>query len=211
MTEVTDAARDQSLLRIVADDDCTVAELSTLQGCWTEALYLKLTSQCNRLIEFTDGRLEVLPMPTTQHQAILRFLFLAFHAFVGRRGGDVFFAPLRLRIREGKFREPDLLMLLEADDPRRQNEFWLGADLVVEVVSSSDPRRDTVEKRFDYAEAMIPEYWIVNPHDETVTVLTLVGGQYEAHGVFRPGERAAGLCLPDFSVPVRDMFTVAES
>ena len=211
MTEVTDAARDQSLLRIVADDDCTVAELSTLQGCWTEALYLKLTSQCNRLIEFTDGRLEVLPMPTTQHQAILRFLFLAFHAFVGRRGGDVFFAPLRLRIREGKFREPDLLMLLEADDPRRQNEFWLGADLVVEVVSSSDPRRDTVEKRFDYAEAMIPEYWIVNPHDETVTVLTLVGGQYEAHGVFRPGERAAGVCLPDFSIPVRDMFTVAES
>ena len=211
MTEVTDAARDQSLLRIVADDDCTVAELSTLQGCWTEALYLKLTSQCNRLIEFTDGRLEVLPMPTTQHQAILRFLFLAFHAFVGRRGGDVFFAPLRLRIREGKFREPDLLMLLEADDPRRQNEFWLGADLVVEVVSSSDPRRDTVEKRFDYAEAMIPEYWIVNPHDETVTVLTLVGGQYEAHGFFRPGERAAGVCLPDFSVPVRDMFTVAES
>ena len=211
MTEVTDAARDQSLLRIVADDDCTVAELSTLQGCWTEALYLKLTSQCNRLIEFTDGRLEVLPMPTTQHQAILRFLFLAFHAFVGRRGGDVFFAPLRLRIREGKFREPDLLMLLEADDPRRQDEFWLGADLVVEVVSSSDPRRDTVEKRFDYAEAMIPEYWIVNPHDETVTVLTLVGGQYEAHGVFRPGERAAGVCLPDFSIPVRDMFTVAES
>ena len=211
MTEVTDAARDQSLLRIVADDNCTVAELSTLQGCWTEALYLKLTSQCNRLIEFTDGRLEVLPMPTTQHQAILRFLFLAFHAFVGRRGGDVFFAPLRLRIREGKFREPDLLMLLEADDPRRQNEFWLGADLVVEVVSSSDPRRDTVEKRFDYAEAMIPEYWIVNPHDETVTVLTLVGGQYEAHGVFRPGERAAGVCLPDFSIPVRDMFTVADS
>ena len=211
MTEVTDAARDQSLLRIVADDNCTVAELSTLQGCWTEALYLKLTSQCNRLIEFTDGRLEVLPMPTTQHQAVLRFLFLAFHAFVGRRGGDVFFAPLRLRIREGKFREPDLLMLLEADDPRRQNEFWLGADLVVEVVSASDPRRDTVEKRFDYAEAMIPEYWIVNPHDETVTVLTLVGGQYEAHGVFRPGERAAGMCLPGFSIPVRDMFTVAES
>ena len=211
MTEVTDAARDHSLLRIVAADNCTVAELSTLQGCWTEALYLKLTSQCNRLIEFTDGRLEVLPMPTTQHQAVLRFLFLAFHAFVGRRGGDVFFAPLRLRIREGKFREPDLLMLLEADAPRRQNEFWLGADLVVEVVGASDPRRDTVEKRFDYAEAMIPEYWIVNPHDETVTVLTLVGGQYEAHGVFRPGERAAGVCLPGFSIPVRDMFTVAQS
>ena len=152
-------------------------------------------------------------MPTTQHQAILRFLFLAFHAFVGRRGGDVFFAPLRLRVREGKFREPDLLVLLDANDPRRQNDFWLGADLVVEVVSPSDPRRDIVEKRFDYAEAKIREYWIVDPQDETVTVLTLADGvtgadgQYEEHGIFRPGENAVCVCLPDFSIAVRDLFT----
>ena len=139
------AARDQLPWRIVADDESTVAELSSLQGCWTEALYLKLTERCNRLIEFTDGHLELLPMPTTQHQAVLKFLFLAFHAFVGPRGGAVFFAPLRLRIRPGKFREPDLLVLLKADDPRRQDAFWLGADLVVEVVSQGDARRDTVD------------------------------------------------------------------
>ena len=96
------AAGDQLPWRIVADDESTVAELSSLQGCWTEALYLKLTARCNRLIEFTDGHLDVLPMPTTRHQAILKFLFLAFHEFVGARGGAVFFAPLRLRIRAGR-------------------------------------------------------------------------------------------------------------
>ena len=194
-----------SRLRIVAEDDCTVADLSTLQGCWTEALYLRLTEHCNRLIEFTDGRLEILPMPTTQHQAVLRFLFLAFHAFVAGRGGDVFFAPLRLRIREGKFREPDLLVLLKADDPRRRNDFWLGADLVVEVVSAGGEHRDTVEKRSDYAEAGIPEYWIVNPRDETITVLTLAGGKYDEYGVFHAGDNAAGSCLPDFSIAVTDV------
>ena len=194
-----------SRLRIVAEDDCTVAELSTLQGCWTEALYLRLTEHCNRLIEFTDGRLEVLPMPTTQHQAVLRFLFLAFHAFVAGRGGDVFFAPLRLRIRAGKFREPDLLVLLKADDPRRRNDFWLGADLVVEVVSPGGEHRDTVEKRRDYAEAGIPEYWIVNPQDETVTVLTLACGEYCEHGVFHAGDSAAGSCLPDLSIAVTNV------
>jgi hypothetical protein len=35
----------------------------------------------------------------------------------------------------GKFREPDLLLLLSAADKRRQNRFWLGADLALEVVS----------------------------------------------------------------------------
>ena len=193
-------------LRVVAEDECTIAELSALQGCWTEALYLRLTNHCSRLIEFTDGRLEVLPMPTTQHQAILRCLFLAFHGLVARRGGDVFFAPLRLRIREGKFREPDLLVLLKADDPRRQNDFWLGADLVVEVVSPGGEHRDTVEKRLDYAQAAIPEYWIVDPRDETVTVLALADGKYEEHGVLRPGDMAVSVCLPDFSIAVRDVF-----
>ena len=200
-----DAARDQLPWRIVAGDESTVAELSSLQGCWTDALYLKLTDRCNRLVEFTDGHLDVLPMPTTQHQAVLKCIFLAFHAFVGARGGAVFFAPLRLRIRPGKFREPDLLVLVKADDPRRQDEFWLGADLVVEVVSPGDARRDTVDKRLDYAEAAIPEYWIVDPHEETVTVLTLAEGEYEEHGVFHPGDSASCLCLPDFSVAVRDI------
>ena len=67
-----------------------------------------LTDHRSRLVEFTDGFLEVLPMPTDKHQSVLEFLFLAFLDFVEPRGGKVHFAPLRLRIRPGKFREPDL-------------------------------------------------------------------------------------------------------
>ena len=69
---------------------------------------------------------------------------------------------------------------------RNQDRFWLGADVVVEVVSPDDPGRDLVVKRADYAEAAIPEYWIVDPRVETVTVLTLAGGAYVEHGVFSP-------------------------
>ena len=50
MFELMGAARNRLPWRIVADDETTVAELSSLQGCWTEALYLKLTDRCNRLI-----------------------------------------------------------------------------------------------------------------------------------------------------------------
>ena len=68
---------------------------------------------------------------------------------------------------------------------RRQNRYWLGADMVVEIVSPDDPERDTITKRADYAEACILEYWIANPKDETITVLTLAGEAYVEHGVFR--------------------------
>ena len=81
-------------LRVVTADDCTLADLTALQGYWTQAQYLKLTNDGNRLIEFTDGRIEFLPMPTQRHQAILRFLFRALDSLVRDRGGEVFFAPL---------------------------------------------------------------------------------------------------------------------
>lgn len=102
----------------------------------------------------------------------------------------------------GKYRAPDLLLLLDANDPRRQDEFWLGADLVIEIVSVDKPKRDTEEKPRDYAEAHIPEYWIVNPLDETVTVLTLAGDSYAERGVFRRGEQAKSVLLQGFTVEV---------
>ena len=176
------------------------------QGGWSEEQYLTLTDHRNRLIEFTDGYLEILPMPTDEHQSILEFLYLAFHQSVQPKGGKVHFAPLRLRIRPGKFREPDLLLLLSATDSRRQDRFWLGADLALEVVSADKPERDLVDKRTDYAEAHVPEYWIVNPLTETITVLRLRGNAYEEAGSFRRGQSVTSVLLPEFSVLVADVF-----
>ncbi len=161
-----------------------------------------MTEHTNRLVEFTDGVLEELPMPTDRHQAILEFLFLAFFHFTQPRGGKVRFAPLRLRIRPGKFREPDRLPLLVAGDPRRQNRFWTGADLALEVVNPEKPERDLGQKRADYAEAGVPEYWIVNPQTETITVLRLDGNAYVEAGQYRRGAAAASVLLAGLVVDV---------
>ncbi len=182
-----------------------LVELLPPQGQWSEDEYLVLTDHRNRLVEFTDGYLEVLPMPTDKHQSVLKFLFLAFYSFVEPRG-TVQFAPLRLQIRSGKFREPDLLILISASDPRRQNRFWLGADLALEVVSEEKPERDLVEKRGDYAEGRVPEYWIVNPQTETITVLVLRGDAYEEAAIYRREDSAASLLLSGFSVAVAAVF-----
>ena len=206
---MTAASPQPAGLRVIAPDGCTVADSAALQGFWTQAQYLELTNWSNRLLESTDGCIEVLPPPTEHHQAISRFLFLALYSFVRGIGGEVFYAPLRLRIRDGKFREPDLLLVTDADDPRCRNDYWLGADLVVEVVSPDNPDRDLIDKRDDYAEAGIPEYWIANPVAGTLTVLVLSDGEYREHGVFRPGDQADSPSLPGFSMDVKEMFDAA--
>jgi Uma2 family endonuclease len=183
-----------------------LADVLPRQGSWSDEQYLVFTDHTNRLVEFTDGRLEPLPMPTDRHQAILGFLFKLFDRFIEPRGGKVRFSGLRLKIRDGKFREPDLLLLLAANDPRRENRFWHGADLALEVVSADKPHRDLVEKRGDYAEGNVPEYWIVNPEDETVTVLRLDRGNYIETGRYHRGQTAVSPLLPGFSVDASAVF-----
>ena len=202
-------ATPQPVLRADPLNDGATTDLRPLQGTWTPAQYLRLTANVPRLMEFTDGQLEVLPIPTDLHQAISLSLACALHPLLRERGGIVLCAPLRLRIREGKFREPDLLALFDAKDPRRQDDYWRGADLVMEVVSPDDPQRDTHDKRRDYAEAGIPEYWIVNPLDETITVLSLTGTAYAKERVHRRGERAESPLLRGFSVDVAETFDCA--
>jgi len=180
-----------------------VLNLDPLQGLWTTEQYLRITDYSRRLLEFTDGRLEVLPRPTDRHQVVLEYLLAVLRAYIQPRGGKVLFAPLRLQLRAGRFREPDLLLLRDAQDPRRQNAYWLGADLVLEVVSPDDPARDTQVKVVDYAAAGIPEYWIVHPEEATITVLRLNGDHYTEHGVFRRGDTATSVLLTGFAVAVK--------
>ena len=194
-----------------ADLNAFVCDSLPPQGCWGDEHYLWLTDRTRRLVEFADGYVELLPMPTVAHQAILSLLNDLLNAHLKARGGFVLFAGLRLRIREGKFREPDLAALCRRSDPRNEPRYWLGADLVAEVVSPDDPARDLVAKRGDYAEAGIPEYWIVDPRVETVTVLRLAGGTYVEHGIFVRGETATSALLDGFTVDVTALFDYAQA
>lgn len=161
------------------------------QGEWSEAEYLGFHREGAHL-ELRDGFIEVLPMATDRHQAMLKVLLYLIDGYAVREGGRARPAGLRVRLRPGLFREPDVVFLSKARLHLRGAEFWSGADLVVEVVSgtSSDRARDLVQKRREYAEAGVPEYWIVDPDAETLTVLRLDAGSYAAHGVYGRGETA---------------------
>lgn len=194
-------------LKLVRATDGLEIDLLPLQGLWTEAQYLALSDHTRHLLEFVDGTIEVLPMPTDKHQVILLFLYDLLRTLLQPLGGKVLVAPLRIQIRPGKQREPAILLVRDARDPRRQNRYWLGADMVVEIVSPDDPERDTKVKRADYAEAGIAEYWIVDPEAATITVLTLDGDTYRVHGLFKPGEVASSVLLQGFAVNVGAVLT----
>lgn len=190
-----------------AEIEAFILDVLPPQGRWSEEAFLWLTDHSNALVEFDNGHIEVLPMPTDDHQSILKRLLFLFVAFFEPLGGIVQFAPLRLRIPGGKYREPDLLVLLKADDPRRANRFWLGADLVVEVISPDNPDRDRIDKRYDYAETGVSEYWIVDTTVKTITVLRLEKDAYIEHGVFGAGTQATSALLTGFQVSVDAILT----
>jgi Uma2 family endonuclease len=161
----------------------------------------------NYLVEFSEGFVEVLPMPTRLHQRIVRYLAFLLQEFVtARELGEVFFAPLPVRLWAGKFREPDFVYLRpERGEYAGQPD---GADLIVEVLSEGEEnrRRDLETKRQEYAKVRIPEYWIVDPESRQVTVLVLAEAGYREHGIFSLGDTATSVILSGLAVSVADLF-----
>lgn len=183
-----------------------VAERFPRQGDWTEADYLGLPEGFPR-VELSNGYLEVLPMPSDRHQAALTAMLLVLVDHARRHGGKVRPAGIRLRLGDGRFREPDVVFLSKDRSELRGEQYWSGADVVVEVVSggADDRTRDYVVKRREYAAAGIAEYWIIDPQEDRITVLRLEGEGYVEHGVFGRGEVATSAALPDVSVKVEDI------
>jgi Uma2 family endonuclease len=147
-------------------------------------------------------------MPTLVHQLIVRFLFQALDAYVRERGlGEVLFAPLPVKLWPGKIREPDLIFIRRGR-LKRIPRYPSGADLAVEVVSDDpDSRdRDLKKKRKEYAKAGIAEYWIVDPKERRILVLTISGSRYRVHGKFELGTTATSVLLPKFAVSVDEVF-----
>lgn len=188
-----------------------IAHLFPLQGAWSEADYLAL--ETNHFVEFSDGNIEVLPMPSERHQDIVIYLFSLLRAFVTKeRLGKVLIPPFRIRLRAEKYREPDVMFMLRENSHKRTDQYWHGADLVMEVVSPDDPKRDTEVKLKEYAQAGIAEYWLINPLTEEITVYTLEqdADAYRVHNEVTAEGVAHSALLERFAVDAAEVFAAGE-
>lgn len=164
------------------------------------------------LVEYVDGCLTVLPMPNALHQAVafvLANLLIAYSKpdFAARTK----LAPFRVRITEREFREPDVCFMRGIHADRRTNQFWIGADLVAEVISENNRDHDFQTKRKEYARAGIPEYWIVEPEENRINIFVLINGEYAVHGEFGLETVAPSATLDGFAVDVTQLFKDAEA
>lgn len=182
-----------------------IARLFPPQGAWEGDDYLQVSQRTNQVVELVRGRLEIPYMPTLRHQRVLQALFLALRSFISARQlGELVVAPYPFRLADNHYREPDLLFVSASKASRMTDKYTDVADLVIEVVSN-DRRRDLVDKRSDYAAAGVPEYWIVDPDEQRITVLKLTGNTYTEHASLTRGEHVTSVLFPDLELKVGEV------
>ncbi|MCL2466906.1 MAG: Uma2 family endonuclease [Micrococcales bacterium] len=130
-------------------------------------------------VECVEGVLVVSPRPSLLHQQVM--LELARVLAASLPGHLVALPEIDVLVDEEPLtmRSPDIAVIERAAaqrDIRRAS----AADvvLVVEILSDGSRRTDRVTKLSEYAEAQIPEYWLVDPDAGRLLVHTLSAGQY---------------------------------
>jgi Uma2 family endonuclease len=147
--------------------------------------YLDFKEPSDLKYELFNGNLIPMPPASGLHALILLFLFKALSAEIQRLQLDWVVLPGNVGVRTGitKSRIPDLMVITET---QRQFLRTLSSAileeppvLAVEIVSPNNPDDDYRYKRSEYAALEIPEYWIIDPQELKVSVLTLVSGFYD--------------------------------
>jgi Uma2 family endonuclease len=145
--------------------------------------YLYYDDQTDNRYELIDGELALMPPPILLHILIADFLADLFKQEAKRLQLD-WYCLKEVGVRTGfrKSRLPDLAIVTKAQVDELRNQvavFEVSPLLVVEIVSESSIKQDYRFKRTEYAALEIPEYWIVDPLENTVSVLVLEDGFYE--------------------------------
>lgn len=116
--------------------------------------------------EWVDGEVTIFMPPSFKHQQVTGLLLTLLDLFVDLfELGVVCVAPFEMRAwPDGPAREPDLLFVAREHLDRLTPTRLAGpADLVVEVISTESVARDRADKFYEYQQAGIPEYWIIDP------------------------------------------------
>jgi Uma2 family endonuclease len=121
------------------------------------------------------SRYGMTPAPHFFHQLASRSLFLRLHDFVSKRDlGEVLYAPFAVVLEVDGVEhtvEPDLLFFSHKRMEQIQRGRLYGPpELIVEILSPSNPHNDLIRKRNLYDAAGVDEYWIADPSEQRIDV-----------------------------------------
>lgn len=150
--------------------------------------YLNYDDGTNKHYEFVDGELVEMPPESPLNSHIARFLFVQLAQVFSEEQICYKDTEIAVSGTQVQVRLPDLMVLSPelAALLRASNRATIFLDmpppmLVMEVVfpGTTNSKRDYRFKRSEYAARGIPEYWVLDPDAEKITVFTLVDGFYE--------------------------------
>ena len=158
--------------------------------------------------ELIDGEFWDLAAPSRKHQEIVIEVSTRLKRFIEEHGGPckVYPAPFAVNLfaDDSTFVEPDVLVVCDRD--KLSDRGCEGApDLVVEVVSPSNPDMDYVSKLSLYREAGVREYWICDPQQERTVVYRFGEGEEFAMEVFPYAQAARSTIFPGFEVNLAEV------
>ena len=166
--------------------------------------------------EVVDGVLIMPPGPMPEHQWLGLVISRRMSLFAeARELGVALTAPCDVVIRREplRVRQPDVLFISAARGGVRRPADLVGLsrletppDLVVEILSPSNTRRQVEEKLADYRSIGVLEGWLVNFPARTVEVLRLSRDAVTVLGVYGMGDVLRSEALPGFELPIADIF-----
>ena len=155
----------------------------TEERVWTYQDYLEETDE-GEIYEIIEGDLLMTPpAPNIKHQFISRDLeFLLFQYVKEQALGEVAYAPIDVVLDDKNVVQPDIVFISKNNIDIIQEKAVVGnPDLVIEILSPSSIQRDRYEKRKLYERFKIKEYWIIDPPNCSIEVLTLKNDRYELY------------------------------
>ena len=157
--------------------------------------------------ELINGELFVSPSPAFMHQVISANVYSRLERFVQEEGvGRAFYAPIDVIVAPDTVLIPDIIYIAR-DRLKNTGGQTIGEppDLVIEILSPGSRHRDLHVKRELYARFGVKEYWLVEPQEQSLTVLALSGGRYDAVPAGKDGTIRSRL-LPSFTLSLSDVF-----
>jgi len=178
-----------------------------------QAFYDSLSAEEHK-VEFINGEVVVQSPVKRRHGLISGNVYSMIKTFVIKNGlGEVFFEKAMIRLTRNDY-EPDVCYF-DAQQVAGFDEdtsLFPAPRLVVEVLSPKKEARDRGIKFQDYAYHAIPEYWIVDPTEQTLEQYVLQEGtrSYQLHKKSDNGEVEVQV-LPDLRLPIPAFFQEREA
>ncbi len=194
-------------------DKHVVKEPDIEYGRYTYADYL--TWEMDEMVELIRGKIfkRAAAAPGMNHQRVSVRLTSSFFNFLKGKTCQVFHAPydVRLPIKSKKNQDidtvvqPDLCVI--CDPIKLTDAGCLGApDLVVEILSQGNNKRELKHKYEVYEESGIKEYWVIHPNEQTLLVYSLDNGKYKSSRLFVSGDIFESVCVPGLRIDMDELF-----